>query len=298
MPRRKNEKRRHMEKKPKIGFKAFDKDFKCQEFQFEVGKTYKHDGDLSMCKRGFHYCKYPLSVFNYKDLIDSRFAQVESIGVEETDKDKTVSAELKIEKEINFVDMIKAKIEIVFSFCFKSKSKKTISSGYSSKLAASGYCSKLAASGDYSKLAASGDYSQLAASGYSSKLAASGNGSQLAASGDYSQLAASGYCSKLAASGYCSKLAASGYSSQLAASGDYSKLAASGDYSQLELNGKDSIGAGIGINNKAKGKDGNWIVLAEWKNYKPIHVKVGKIGEGLKEDVWYTLEDGEFVEVR
>ena len=215
-----------MEKKPKIGFKAFDKDFKCQEFQFEVGKTYKHDGDLSMCKRGFHYCKYPLSVFNYKDLIDSRFAQVESIGVEETDKDKTVSAELKIEKEINFVDMIKAQIEIVFSFCFKSKSKKTISSGYSSKLAASGYCSKLAASGYYSK------------------------------------------------------------------------LAASGDYSQLELNGKDSIGAGIGINNKAKGKDGNWIVLAEWKNYKPIHVKVGKIGEGLKEDVWYTLEDGEFVEVR
>ena len=228
----------------KKGYKCFDKDFKCQEFQFEVGKTYKHDGDLSMCKRGFHYCKYPLSVFNYKDLIDSRFAQVESIGVEETDKDKTVSAELKIEKEINFVDMIKAQIEIVFSFCFKSKSKKTISSGYSSKLAASGYCSKLAASG---------------------------------------------YYSKLAASGYCS---------QLAASGDYSKLAASGDYSQLELNGKDSIGAGIGINNKAKGKDGNWIVLAEWKNYKPIHVKVGKIGEGLKEDVWYTLEDGEFVEVR
>ena len=105
-----------------------------------------------------------------------------------------------------------------------------------------------------------------------SQLAASGNGSQLAASGDYSQLAASG---------------------------NYSKLAASGYYSKLELNGLKSVGANIGVNGKIKGKKGDWIVLAEYdKNILPICVKTVQIdGEKIKEDTFYQLKNGEFVEI-
>jgi len=183
-------------------------------------------------------------------------------------------------------------------------SSQLAASGDFSKLAASGYSSQLAASGDSSQLAASGDSSQLAASGYSSQLAASGDFSKLAASGYSSKLAASGYSSQLAASGYSSKLAASGYSSQLAASGDSSQLAASGDSSQLELSGENCVGAGIGINNKIKGKKGNWITLAEWiyddnkKRYIPICVKSAQIDNiSVFEDKWYQLKNGEFIEV-
>ena len=105
-----------------------------------------------------------------------------------------------------------------------------------------------------------------------------------------------------AASGDYSQLAASGDSSRLAASGDSSKLAASGDYSKLAMNGKNSVGANIGFNGKAKGALGCWIVLAEWiridKDWTPVCVKAGKIdGEALKPDTWYILEDGEFKEV-
>ena len=57
-----------------------------------------------------------------------------------------------------------------------------------------------------------------------------------------------------------------------------------------------------GINSIAKGKIGSWITLSEWKNvdgvYTPVCVKTEKIdGERIKEDTFYKLKNGEFVEV-
>ena len=58
-----------------------------------------------------------------------------------------------------------------------------------------------------------------------------------------------------------------------------------------------------GNNSKAKGKIGSWITLAEWKYdneeslWKPKCVKTEYIdGTIIKEDTWYILKDGEFVE--
>jgi len=114
--------------------------------------------------------------------------------------------------------------------------------------------------------------------------------------------AASGNASQLAASGDCSKLAASGDDSQLAASGDCSKLAASGYGSQLVMEGENSIGAAIGSDSIIKGKKGCWITLAEytWQGDKHVCICVKSTqidGETIKEDTWYKLENGEFVEV-
>ena len=51
---------------------------------------------------------------------------------------------------------------------------------------------------------------------------------------------------------------------------------------------------------RAKGKEGTVIVLVERNEHGEIvDFKVGKIdGESLKEDVFYKLENGEFVEVK
>ena len=307
------------------GFKATDKDLKCRGFQYAVGEIYEHDGSISLCNSGFHFCQNPLDVLDFYDLCDSEFLSVEAHGAYESDDKKTVTNKLKVTASIGLPGLIKASVEWIINSTKKSKKKDSsqlAASGYYSKLAASGDYSKLAASGDYSKLAASGYYSQLAASGYYSQLAASGDYSKLAASGDYSKLAASGYYSKLAASGYYSKLAASGdysklaasgdssqlaasgYYSKLAASGYYSKLAASGDYSKLAASGDSSIAAGIGVNNTAKAKKGSWIVLAEWKydnkinRWKPVCVLSAQVdGETIKEDTYYKVTDGSFVEV-
>ena len=47
------------------GYKGFDKDLNCREFQFEVGKTYKIEGKIELCERGFHYCKELIDVMNF-----------------------------------------------------------------------------------------------------------------------------------------------------------------------------------------------------------------------------------------
>jgi len=57
----------------------------------------------------------------------------------------------------------------------------------------------------------------------------------------------------------------------------------------------------VGIEGKAKGKKECWLVLAEWKEIKGEwhRVDVQSIsvdGEKIKEDVFYTLRKGVFVE--
>ena len=296
------------------GFKAFNKGLVCRGFQYEEGKTYEEE-KADLCNRGFHFCENPLDVLAFYDLTTSEFATVEAFGNVQGDGKKSVTTKIKIGEKLDLPGFIKASIDFVLEKCKRENdgdSSQLVASGDSSQLVASGNSSQLVASGNASQLAASGNSSKLVASGNASQLAASGDFSQLVASGNSSQLAASGYASKLVASGKCSKLAASGDSSKLAALGDssklaalgkYSKLAASGDSSQLELNGKYSVGACIGYDSKIKGKIGCWITLAEWKRddslekWIPVCVRSAQIdGDILKEDVFYKLEKGEFVE--
>ena len=123
-----------------------------------------------------------------------------------------------------------------------------------------------------------------------------------ATSGNSSPAATSGYSSPAAMFGDYSHAATSGNYSPAATSEDSSHAATSGNSSPAATSGKDSIAAAIGRDSKAKSTLGNWIVLAEYGDwngkYYPVRcVKCGKIdGEFLKPDVWYRLEDGEFVE--
>ena len=99
------------------------------------------------------------------------------------------------------------------------------------------------------------------------------------------------------ASGDGSRQAASGYGSLQAASGGASRQAASGDGSRQETTGKNCVMMSAGHAGKAKGKIGSWIVLTEWKKGAPNVVSKQIDGEEVKEDVWYTLRNGKFVEV-
>ena len=83
--------------------------------------------------------------------------------------------------------------------------------------------------------------------------------------------------------------------------GNRSAATNTGDQSAAIVEGKESIALATGINSKAKGKIGCFIVLAEWKEinyeYHIVDVKSAKVdGENIKEDTFYTLKDGKFVE--
>ena len=94
------------------GYKAFDNNFKCLGKQYEPNKTFIEDGDIELCKKGMHFCKNPLDIFRYKNIICGsleglvRFAKVQAIGKIISDGDKICTNVLKIKDEIDYFELI------------------------------------------------------------------------------------------------------------------------------------------------------------------------------------------------
>lgn len=71
------------EKSPVIiqGFKAFNSDMQCRDFQYEENKLFTYDGNIDICKRGFHFCEEILDCYSYYPLnSDTIICKVESLG--------------------------------------------------------------------------------------------------------------------------------------------------------------------------------------------------------------------------
>ena len=63
------------------GFKVFNSDWTCRDFQFEVGKTFTEDVTPVCCSRGFHFCTKAADCFNYYNFDpNNKIAEVEALG--------------------------------------------------------------------------------------------------------------------------------------------------------------------------------------------------------------------------
>ena len=147
------------------GFKGFDKDWKCKNKKFEVGKTYR-EKKAELCKQGLHFCEDPIDIFSYYPPIENHYAEIEAKEVsDETESDsKRVCKEIKIVKEISLKDIADESVKFTIEK-LKTKTEK----GDLSKLAASGYLSTLAASGNESTVQAKGKNSIAASIGIGGK---------------------------------------------------------------------------------------------------------------------------------
>jgi hypothetical protein len=160
---------------PIIAYKGFDKDFRCRGFQYEVGKTYTHKGDVVPCESGFHACEYPLDVLSYYDITSSRFAIVEQSGkiARHNEDSKVASAKITITAELKLPEFIRAAIDAVWKACTKDKDA---SSGDGATNASSGYGATNASSGDGAKNEATGKNSVIACAGFDSMAKAAESG--------------------------------------------------------------------------------------------------------------------------
>ena len=89
------------------GYKVFNPDWTCRGFKFEVGKTYKHNGNIGLCEKGFHFCRKASDCFNYYSFAsNNHVAEVEAIGLVESDKEKSVTDEITIIREIQWQELL------------------------------------------------------------------------------------------------------------------------------------------------------------------------------------------------
>ena len=156
------------ENKEIIAYKGFKQDWTCRGYQYEVGKTYEHKGNVKACESGFHACEYPLDVLSYYSPAVSKFAVVKMSGETSKDSDDTkiASAKITIETEINLPEMVKKAVEWI-------KGKVDWDAA---KISNTGYRSAATNTGDWSVAEVSGEQSIAVALGWQSKAKASIDG--------------------------------------------------------------------------------------------------------------------------
>ncbi|MBJ9866328.1 DUF7666 domain-containing protein [Citrobacter amalonaticus] len=248
-----------------VTFKGFNKELKCRDFQFEIGKTFHHEGKVEACGSGFHACECPFDVFGYYSPADSRFAETISFGVTDREEDgdtKIASASITIKAELTLPQLIQRCIEWIWSKIDKSLEQQ-IMTGYRS-----------------------------AATNTGNRSAATNTGNQSAATNTGDRSAATN-------TGYQSAATNTGYRSAATNTGNQSAATNTGYQSAAEVSGSQSVAASLGIEGKARASENGAIVLCyRDEDGELIHIRASKVGEnGIKPDTWYQLdEDGELVE--
>ncbi len=223
-----------------LGYKGFDKNLKCIDLQYEVGKTVEVP-EAELCRTGLHFCEYPLDVFSYYAPSDSRYCTVEAedvTGEKDSCDSKRVCKKLAVTAEIGLAGIIKAGVQYI---------KEQV---------------------DWENAKESNDQNMSAATNTGDRSAATNTGDRSAAT----------------------------------STGDRSAATNTGDRSAAIVEGKESVACALGIEGKAKGALGCWIVLAEWEvineEWQRVAVKAFKVdGKRIKPDTFYMLKDGKAVKV-
>ena len=194
------------ENKEIIAYKGFNQDWTCRGYQYEMGKTYEHKGDVKTCESGFHSCEYPLDVFSYYAPCESKFAVVKASGKISKDGDdsKIASAKITVEAEINIPEMVKKAVNWIKDKIDWDNAKET-NAGYQSAATNTGDWSAATNTGYQSAATNTGDQSAATNTGYQSAATNTGDWSAATNTGNRSAAKVSGKHSVAAALGENSK---------------------------------------------------------------------------------------------
>lgn len=89
------------------GYKAVDNNLYCRNVRFEVGVWNTITGKLCLCENGFHFCKKPTSLLQFKTPANSRFFKIEARGDIKSSKckDLSVCSEIRLVEEVTLEEL-------------------------------------------------------------------------------------------------------------------------------------------------------------------------------------------------
>lgn len=279
-----------------IAYKGFNSDLTCRGFQYKIGEKYSCDEKIILCEKGFHACKEPLDVLLYYDKPDSRYCIVEQSGEIikcEHNNTKQVSSKIKIIKEINLVGLVKAEVERLGE---TTKNNETDEATIKSECDGAWINSTRGFTNIYSK----GYGTQIYSGGGHTMIISVGNGAIIDSEGLSNEIYSIGCLARICSMGDYAKINANSHS-KIFSTGNYAQICTSGIGGAVYSMGYHSIINCRGINTIVRAKKGSWITLTEWKIIHGV-LKVSCVkteyvdGKRIKEDTFYTIRNGKFVE--
>ena len=308
-------------KKYEKGYKGFNRNMVCINKKYEIGRTEKENKAI-LCNMGMHYCPDPLDVFNYYGFDeDAEYATVKVLKVPQRKSSMTYYGKDKNDKKVTteLTPVMKYDIdELIYEIGPETRkkqsggkkidnilkvSKEENSYNYNNindfktpeiiisekENSISHICEKLGVT--YGQplciTTSNNSISSLFEINSSSVAISLGQNSIVAAKNtSHATILANGYKNK----------------AYIGENAKNTKAIATERFSSLECHSylRNNVMIGMDKYIMAKGKIGNWIVLAEYDdvNDEIIDIKSVKIdGEKIKEDTYYELKNGEFVEV-
>ena len=288
------------------GYKGFEKGMICRGKQYAENTVFEEE-NAKICESGIHFCENPMDVLDFYPILDdncdfNEFAEVETLDKAHTDDNiKYCTKKIKIGAKLSISNFIKACVEFVIDKTSSEVNEK--SSGSYAKIGSSGSYAQIGSSGSYAKIGSSGYSAKIGSSGSYAQIGSSGNFAHIGSSGSYAKIGSSGDFAKIGSSGDFAQIGGSGDSAQIGSLGNSAQICSSGNFAKTASTGEDSVICCTGYKSIVKAKKGSWITLAEWTWDKeksrcvPVCVKTEFVdGERIKENTWYKLENGEFVE--
>lgn len=267
------------------GYKAFEPGLICnptgkKPFQYKENTIFEQEGELEICKNGFHFCKQPLDILFYYPFISAKgfteFTEVEVLGdycCANSDKFKYCTNKIKIGNKITFYDLIEQSIKefpdnnleelivddynkiirsthIYAKIAFKAKNSRFTTEGLASKIGVKYGDNTICSTGDFSKIS-------LEATGESNILTTLGNDTQIASRGNFNQI---NIC------GDSTFLVSEGVGTIINSSGQGVKIVSKGASDEISTSGRDSLITSTGNQVKITAQGGHTLIKSEGEN--------------------------------
>ena len=293
-----------------VAYKAFDENFRCRDFLYEVGMEYHINGDVEMCENGFHACEDLMDTFNYYPMGNSRFAIVKLWGDILFGVDKMCASDIEIVEELPLKDIVKRYVLSKVDFMDKRDYCNMILTDNGRESYINGNGNHIVSNHNSKKIITKGNDNNIVTTGPSNNIINLGDLSNIKCHGPFSNLVSIGSNTKIILSNSSTSFLC-GDRNKVILLSDYSSIVSNGNNCFISIISKFSRCTTNGKNNKinvignctidSKGIDDELVLNGDDIRFRAKSgstiTYVGKekilVGDGrIKENVWYRYVNG------